>query len=130
MWQRADLPEFDAEDPVWADLLWSAAHRGDTQSIAALADHCRRHDAGPVLRWLAGGPGAYRWVAGRLLVEGVPAADEHTTAFVAGLGHALRGDLTMTRWPRRSSSTWRPVPASRRCGSCWAPPCTTRRGTG
>ncbi len=90
------LPEFDAENPVWADLLWSAAHRGDTRSIAALADHCRRHDAEPVLRWLADGPGAYRWLAGRLLVDGVPAADEHTAAFVAGLGHALRGDLTKT----------------------------------
>lgn len=91
-----DLPEFDAEDPAWADLLWSAARRRDDRSIAVLADHCRRRGAEPVLRWLADGPGAYRWLAGRLLVEGVPADESHTAAFVAGLGHSLRGDLRVT----------------------------------
>lgn len=90
-----ELPEFDAEDPVWVDLLWSAARHHD-QSIVALVEHCRRHDAEPVLRWLADGPGAYRWLAGRLLVEGVPAGEEHTAAFVASLSHSLRGDLRMT----------------------------------
>ncbi|HEX4816472.1 MAG TPA: hypothetical protein VFV66_27340 [Nonomuraea sp.] len=91
-----DLPEFDAEDPAWADLLWSAARRRHEQSITVLAEHCRRRDAEPVLRWLEDGPGAYRWLAGRLLVEGVPAGEGHTAAFVASLGHSLRGDLRMT----------------------------------
>jgi hypothetical protein len=83
-------PEFDPDDPVWADLLWSAVNRRDETAIAALADYGRHHSAEPVLLWLEGGPAGHRWLAGRLLVEGVPADASHVGSFLASLRHAVR----------------------------------------